>query len=92
MDNIYIKNPDFIFRKISEEMLLVPLRTNTKDLCIYTLNELGARIWELLDGKRKVSEIKDKIIEEFEVDSKEAEKDLVEFLERLKEIKAIQEI
>ncbi len=56
---------------------------------IYTLNETAARIWELIDGKIKVGEIKEKIIEEFEVTPEEAEKDLIEHLAQLEEIKAI---
>ena len=56
---------------------------------IYTLNETGARIWELLDGKTKVSEIKERLVEEFEVLPEEAEKDLLEHLRQLDAIEAI---
>jgi hypothetical protein len=56
---------------------------------IYTLNETGARIWELIDGKIKVGEIKGKIVEEFEVTPEEVEKDIVEHLRQLEGIKAI---
>ena len=37
----------------------------------------------------KVEEIKDKIVEEFEVTPEEAEKDIIEHLMQLEEIKAI---
>ncbi len=30
--------------------------------CLYTLNEAGARIWELIDGTRRVEEIRDLIV------------------------------
>ncbi len=56
-----------------------------------TLNETGARIWELLDGKAMVIEIRDKITEEFDVTPEEAEKDLVHHLQELASIKAILE-
>jgi len=46
----------------------------------------------LIDGKRKVKEIKDKIIEEFEVTPKEAEKDLTELLQKLEKIEGIKEV
>ncbi|MCM8800426.1 MAG: PqqD family protein [Candidatus Omnitrophica bacterium] len=93
MEKIYIKSPEFIFRKISGEMILVPLKSKATDLpSIYTLNESGARIWELIDGRKSLAEIKDKLTEEFEVDTEQLEKDLVEFLNKLKQINAIQEV
>jgi len=46
----------------------------------------------LIDGKRKVKEIKDKIIEEFEVTPEEIEKDLTELLQKLEKIEGIKNI
>jgi len=69
---------------------LVQIRQNVGDLeSISTLNDVAARIWELIDGKMKVREIKDKIIEEFDVTPQEAEKDLVEYIKQLEKIEAV---
>ena len=77
-------------RKIANECILVPIRQKVADLkSIYTLNEVGARIWELIDGIRKAKAIKDIIIQEFEVTSEKAEMDLKEYLQHLVEINAI---
>ena len=66
---------------------MVPIRQNVGDLeSIYTLNEVGAFIWELTEGKRKVKDIKEMIVEEFDVSPEEAEKDLIEFIQQLEEI------
>lgn len=93
LEKRYQKNPDMVFRKIADEYILVPIRQDTADLeSIYNLNEVSARIWELIDGKSKAKEIKDKITGEFEVTCEEAEKDLLELLEQLEKIKAIQEL
>jgi len=90
LDKVYKKSDSIVFRKIADEFILVPIRQNVGDLeSISTLNEVAARIWELIDGKMKVREIKDKIVEEFEVTPQHAEKDLVEYLHQLKEIEAI---
>lgn len=90
LDKRYQKNPDLVFRKIADEVILVPIRQNVGDLeSIYTLNKVAARIWELVDGKMKVKDIKDKIVEEFEISSEEAEKDLNEFLQKLEKIEGI---
>ena len=92
IDKVYKKSDSIVSRKIADEFILVPIRQNVGDLeSIYTLNETAARIWELIDGKIKVKGIKEKIIEEFEVTSEEAEKDIIEHLQQLEEIKAIVE-
>lgn len=90
LNRVYKKSDSIVSRKIADEFILVPIRQNVGDLeSIYTLNEIAARIWELIDGKMKVREMKDKIIEEFEVTPEEAERDIIEYLHQLKEIKAI---
>jgi len=90
LDKIYKRSDALVFRKIGDECILVPIRQGVGDLeSIYTLNETGARIWELLDGKAMVIEIRDKITEEFDVTPEEAEKDLVHHLQELASIKAI---
>jgi hypothetical protein len=90
LEKVYKKSDSVVFRKIGEEYILVPIRQDVGDLeSIYTLNETAARIWELTDGKTQASKIKEKIVEEFDVEPEEAEKDLIEHLQQLEEIKAI---
>jgi hypothetical protein len=92
-DKIYKKSDSIVSRKIANEFILIPIRQNVADLeSIYTLNEVGARIWELMDGKMTMREIKEKIVEEFEVTALEAEKDIAEYLQQLEKIKAVIEI
>lgn len=90
LDKVYKKNDSMVSRKIADEFILVPIRQNVGDLrSIYSLNEVAARIWELIDGKRNTKEIKAKIVEEFEITPEEVEKDLREHLRQLEKIKAI---
>lgn len=92
LNTVYDKSDSIVSRRIADEFILVPIRQNVGDLeSIYTLNETAARIWELIDGKMKVEEIKEKIVQEFEVTPEEAEKDIMEHLMQLEEIKAITE-
>jgi hypothetical protein len=87
LEKIYSKNPDIVFRKIADECILVPIRHRVGDLeGIYALNEVAARSWELIDGKRKVEGIKEIMLNEFEVDSKDLEKDLRGLLNNLEEL------
>jgi hypothetical protein len=81
MEKIFVKNENVVSRQIADEVILVPVRQKVADLnCIYTLNEIGAHIWELIDGKRNGQQLKAMVTEEFEVSAQQAEKDLYEFL------------
>jgi methyltransferase-like protein len=90
IDQVFQKNENFVFRQIDDETILVPIKNNVGDMgSIYNLNEVGAFVWEHLDGEKTLSDIKNKIAMEFEVSSKAAESDLMEFVDQLKEIEAI---
>jgi len=47
------------------------------------LNEVGARIWSMVDGRRSVREIAMAICEEYQVSATQAEADTLAFLEDL---------
>jgi hypothetical protein len=60
LERCYEKDPSIVHRNIAGETILVPIRSHVADLeSIYTLDEVAARIWELIDGQRKVGEIRD---------------------------------
>lgn len=87
---IYAKNSNIVARKIVDEMVLVPIRQSVGDLAsIYTLNEVGARIWELIDGGISLEQVRDKLVAEYEVMSERVEADLSEFITQLEQIGAV---
>lgn len=89
---IYQKSQDIVSRTIVDEVILVPIRRRGEDVeSLYTLNEVGARIWESIDGTRQVREIRDLIVAEFDVGGAQAEADLLTLLEQLSQIGAITE-
>jgi len=93
LDKVYKKSDSIVSRKIADEFILVPIRQNEADLeSIYTLNSTATRIWELVDGKRKIKDIQKLIVSEFEVKEKAAESDLVQLIEDLEKIQAIEEV
>ena len=90
VDRIFQKNENFVFRQIDDETILVPIKDNLGDMgCIYNLNEVGAFVWKHLDGKASLADIKNMILETFEVYEREADADLSDFVNQLKEIDAI---
>jgi len=50
---------------------------------IKVLNEVGSRVWDLMDGARSVQEIAAVIAGEFETSTEAAERDVREFVEEL---------
>jgi hypothetical protein len=88
----YGKNDMMVGRKIADEFILVPIRQTVGDLqCMYTLNGVGARIWELIDGHSTIDDITTAIVREYEVETPQAKADVIEFLEQMKEIGAVVE-
>ncbi len=90
LERCYEKDPSIVHRNIAGEAILVPIRRNVADMeSIYTLDEVGAFIWELIDGQRKVGDIKVAMLNEYDVAPEVAEADLMEFLQHLEAIGAI---
>lgn len=88
----YRKDSWMVSRKIAEEVILVPIRQNVADLqCIYTLNDVGARLWNLLDGGASMEDLVSAVTLEYEVEASQAEADVAGFLEQLESIKAIEQ-
>lgn len=73
------RNDNVAYRVIDEEALLV----NPKDNTLYTLNNVAARIWELLDGQKTCQEIAKIIKEEFEADMTTIQSDALSLMQDL---------
>ena len=56
---------------------------------VNVLNEVGSRIWELIDGTRSVGEIAEVIVAEYDVTTEQAEQDVNEFIQELVENKML---
>lgn len=81
----YQKKPSIISKVIGEETVLVPIRNNTANLEeIFILSETAGRIWEHIDGKKCIEEIKKIITKEFNVGLQEAQADIISFFKQLK--------
>lgn len=90
LDQCYRKSDSMVSRKIASEFILVPIRSEVGDLeSIYMLNETGARIWELIDGRRTVGEIRDIVAQEYAVPHDRVEAELLAFLEQPDQIGGI---
>lgn len=93
MKQKFKKSDNIVSRRVADEFVLVPICRSTKEVeSIYTLNEVAARIWELMDSEPNANAILEKIVDEFDVSQEEAERDMEDLFQQLEEIKAIEKI
>jgi hypothetical protein len=79
LNHIMQKTPEVISKVVEKEIIVI-----LPDLGeVKVLNEVGARIWELIDGKRPLSDLVDIICEEYLVARDVAEQDALEFAQRM---------
>jgi len=89
----YARNTDYVFRKIVDEMILVPIVQDTADMdCVYALNEIGAAVWGQLEQPRSQMDLKQAILQEYNAEPAVIKSDLDTFLQEMIEIGAIQEV
>lgn len=57
---------------------------NLKNCVYYGLDAVGARIWILLREKRKVGDLRNKLLEEYEVDADRCDRELLDLLAKMR--------
>ncbi len=86
LDKCFAKESDLVTRDVAGERIIVPIKGHVGDLeGVYTLNELGATIWQLINGQTTARELAEVVKNEYDVEAAEAEKDVVDFLHSLEE-------
>ncbi len=81
---LYRKKTGYVARTIAGETILVPVRASVGEVdAIFNLNEVGAFIWERLDGQTSEGQIVEAMLEEFDVTPDQAGQDTATFLSRL---------
>lgn len=61
-----------------------------RDGVYYGLNEVGARVWTLVQNPRTVREIRDALLKDYDVPPDDCTHDLIELLQRLMDWKLIE--
>jgi hypothetical protein len=90
LNKVYRKDDNLVARKISNEYIMVPIRQNIAATgYIYTLNAVGGRILELIDGERSVADIAATIVQEYEVTTEQALADTLDFLGQLEALQVL---
>ncbi len=86
LESVPRKSSKVVFRKIENEYILVPLMSTSEDAeSIFNLNEIGAVIWEKVDGSKSVAGIIDELCREYDADSDTIREDVYAFVKDLHE-------
>lgn len=81
---------ELIKRSIAGETVLVPVgRTVYEANGLFVLNELGDFLWERLPEAENEEQLLKSILEEYEVDEETARRDLLAFLDKLKQMEIL---
>lgn len=91
MRTVYSKNPNFVFRKVAREFLLIPVRKKLNQVNkLYVLNETAAAIWDRIDGRSSMEDIVDGVTRDFEVSAEQLSQDASTLIQDLLSIEAIE--
>jgi len=86
LKSIPARSKKVVFRKIENEYILVPLMSTSEDAeSIFNLNEIGAVIWEKVDGSKTVGQIIDELCREYDADAGTIREDVYAFVNDLHE-------
>lgn len=85
LDNVYKPSDDVVAREIEGEFIIIPIATGIGDMEdeLFSLNESGKAIWDKLDGKKSLNDIKTELQQEFDVSPDEARQDILGFVNEL---------
>jgi hypothetical protein len=86
----FVRNQEVVSRKIDGELIIVPIRSGVGDLnSLYTLNPVGSVLWDFMTEGHTVAEMVERVCDEFEVSTSQAQQDIEEFLGSLIEEKLV---
>jgi len=90
----YVPSEEIVAREIEGELIIVPLVSGIGDMEdeLFTLNETGRAIWDRLDGQRRLKDVVDELVQEFDADEGEIEEDVIGLLEELLKRKMVVEV
>ena len=85
MDRVLARSDDVVARVIDGAVIIVPLTTGIGDMedDLFSLNETGTSIWNLLDGRRTIKEIIATLEEEYMAGPGEIVQDVLGIVEEL---------
>lgn len=79
LESIVVRSPEVLFQNLDGEAVLLDLASES----YFGLNPVGTRIWELLDGDRRLRDALEVLSAEYEVERTRLEGDLLALIDQL---------
>ena len=77
---------ELVLRDIAGDFVLIPTGTTVlENNGLFTINEVAARIWELLPGAESAAALTDALVE-YDADRDTLDRDVAEFLDKLRSL------
>lgn len=80
-NTFFRRNPDLLFSDMDGETVMMSIQNGE----YYGLDEVGSRIWQLLEKPESAETLTEKLIEDYEVTRENCLSDVMEFLNMLAE-------
>jgi Coenzyme PQQ synthesis protein D (PqqD) len=78
--SIVVAAPEQVSCPLGEESAIL----NLKNTVYYGLNPIGTRIWNLIQQPRSIRELRDTLVDEYDVEAAHCESDLFQLLEKMR--------
>ena len=81
LDQVFVRSQAVVSRRVAGETLIVPVRGKVGDLAsIYSFNQTGSLIWQLLETPKGLADLISAVEEEYDVAPDQARRDVTQFL------------
>ena len=79
LDSVVVASSKLVSANLDGEVVILGFKSGS----YYSLDHVGAFLWDLLQQSRKVSELRDAILSEYDIDREQCEQDLFHLLAEL---------
>jgi len=80
LHTIVVAAPEQVSCPLGEESAIL----NLKNSVYYGMNPVGACVWNLVQQQRSVAELRDAVMDEYEVEAERCEREILELLEKMR--------
>jgi hypothetical protein len=86
MDTNVVASQELVAANLDGEVVILGFQSGS----YFGLDQVGAFVWELIQTPRKVTELRDRILDEYDAEPVQCEQDLIHLLEDLLEKQLIE--
>lgn len=94
LEDVYMPSEKVVAREIEGELIIVPLESGVADFndALYSLNETGRKIWNLLSPHTSLEMICSQLSEEFDAPGENIKKDVFTLFQKLIEMEIVKKV